>query len=173
MWCGKCEKQLAECTCPDINERLAGVAAKGFFTYKRCVRCGKHYERCKCDQPEWEIAGQPKLGRPDHKIKQEVHMGLGDEVATKVRAPEDRADLRSELVKEFETRVEVGRKIRDMAEEVSQRLFGQEPGTDKIKPGLPLGPGEPLGHIILAGLNDIRCGQNDTADALKKILNKL
>jgi len=23
MWCAKCQKQLFECTCPDIEERLA------------------------------------------------------------------------------------------------------------------------------------------------------
>ena len=25
MWCGKCQKELFECTCPDIEERLASL----------------------------------------------------------------------------------------------------------------------------------------------------
>lgn len=60
MWCCKCNRDLSECVCPDIKERLAGAVGGGRFAYKKCLRCGEHYSRCKCEQPEWKIEGAPK-----------------------------------------------------------------------------------------------------------------
>lgn len=55
MFCAKCQKDLSECTCPDIEERLARIAqAPGILT-KWCVKCDKHHSRCKCKDPEWII----------------------------------------------------------------------------------------------------------------------
>jgi hypothetical protein len=31
MWCIKCEKQLSECTCPDLKERLEGLRNMPFI----------------------------------------------------------------------------------------------------------------------------------------------
>lgn len=64
MWCGKCRKNLSECICPDLQERLNEAAAKGALVYKCCKLCGQHYERCKCKKPEFEIKGLP-AGRPE------------------------------------------------------------------------------------------------------------
>ena len=59
MWCTRCQNEIADCTCPDINERLASAAegVGGMFVYKRCKKCKEHYARCKCENPEWEYPG--------------------------------------------------------------------------------------------------------------------
>lgn len=51
MFCTKCQNDLANCTCPDIEERLASL--KGKLIYRMCKVCGKHYGRCKCEAPIW------------------------------------------------------------------------------------------------------------------------
>jgi len=56
----KCNKHLSQCICPDLEERLDGAVLGGHFVYTSCKKCGKHYERCKCEKPEWEIKDQPK-----------------------------------------------------------------------------------------------------------------
>ena len=57
MWCNKCKKGLKDCLCEDLEERLNAAVDAGFFTYKYCKKCDKHYERCKCDIPEWGLKG--------------------------------------------------------------------------------------------------------------------
>ncbi len=44
---------MDQCTCEDIEERLEQSGA----AYKFCKKCKKHYQRCKCDQPEWTVKG--------------------------------------------------------------------------------------------------------------------
>ena len=39
------------------EERLDKAVAAGVFVYKYCKLCGKHYERCKCENPEYAIKG--------------------------------------------------------------------------------------------------------------------
>lgn len=60
MFCMKCQKDLSQCTCPDLEERLDKAVVAGAFVYKYCKKCGKHYARCKCEKPEWLIRDQPK-----------------------------------------------------------------------------------------------------------------
>jgi hypothetical protein len=60
MWCGKCNQELSDCTCKDINERLQKAAQGGNFAYRSCTNCGKHYSFCKCEKPEWKFNFQPK-----------------------------------------------------------------------------------------------------------------
>jgi len=61
MWCGVCQKNLSECTCEDLEERLQKVSnslatkGSGGFAYKRCRKCEKHYTKCRCEQPEFYI----------------------------------------------------------------------------------------------------------------------
>ena len=55
MWCCKCQKELSECTCADLQERLSSVAAGGLFVYRYCRKCGKHYAKCRCPEPIWAI----------------------------------------------------------------------------------------------------------------------
>ena len=51
----RCDKHLSQCICPDINERLRGATEGGRFVYKKCAICGKHYELCNCENPQWTI----------------------------------------------------------------------------------------------------------------------
>jgi len=60
MWCMKCNHNLADCSCPDLQERLQSVTKNANFAYKKCAKCNLHYAKCKCEQPEWIIEG-PKI----------------------------------------------------------------------------------------------------------------
>ena len=53
MWCMKCKKHLSECVCDDLDERLGSLKNSGNVIYKMCRKCGLHYDRCKCVDPEW------------------------------------------------------------------------------------------------------------------------
>ena len=53
MFCTKCQNDLSNCICPDIEERLASLG--DHFIFRKCKKCKKHYARCKCESPEWEI----------------------------------------------------------------------------------------------------------------------
>jgi len=57
MWCCKCQKELSECTCADLQERLRSAASAlgGNFVYRYCRKCGKHYAKCDCPDPIWAI----------------------------------------------------------------------------------------------------------------------
>lgn len=65
MVCLKCRKTLAECTCPDLQARLDHAVKLGAFIYKCCKLCDQHYERCKCEKPEYVIKGLPS-DRPEN-----------------------------------------------------------------------------------------------------------
>ncbi len=54
MFCMICKKNLSECTCDDLEERLRNVAEGGNFVYRECTKCGKHYDRCKCKKPNFK-----------------------------------------------------------------------------------------------------------------------
>lgn len=60
MWCAKCNRDISECICPDIDERLAAAVSGGMVVLKYCKKCDRHYKRCKCKKPEWEKRHQPK-----------------------------------------------------------------------------------------------------------------
>jgi len=53
MFCAKCHNDLSECTCPDLEERLAKLKNSPHFMYKMCRKCGLHYQLCKCEEPDW------------------------------------------------------------------------------------------------------------------------
>jgi len=53
MWCSKCQKELSECICDDLEERLAKLRNSEFLVMKWCARCDKHYAVCKCEDPVW------------------------------------------------------------------------------------------------------------------------
>ena len=50
MWCGRCDTDIKDCKCPGLEEKLD--ACEGFI-YRKCAECGKHYARCKCENPRW------------------------------------------------------------------------------------------------------------------------
>jgi len=62
MFCVKCQKNLADCICPDLEERLKDAASSGYFVYKYCKKCGHHYAKCKCENPEWDIKNSENVG---------------------------------------------------------------------------------------------------------------
>ena len=49
MFCTKCQHEIKECICSDIDERLQNSG----LVYRICKVCGKHYDRCKCESPLW------------------------------------------------------------------------------------------------------------------------
>jgi len=53
MWCTKCDNELCDCVCDDIDERLATLGVTSNVIYRKCLVCGKHYGRCKCAKPVW------------------------------------------------------------------------------------------------------------------------
>jgi len=53
VFCMKCKNDLSQCTCPDLDERLASLNNSPHFIYRKCRKCGKHYDRCKCPIPDW------------------------------------------------------------------------------------------------------------------------
>jgi len=55
MWCMQCKKDLVDCTCPDIKERLAKIFDHPNLAARWCKKCDNHYSQCKCEQPEWII----------------------------------------------------------------------------------------------------------------------
>ncbi len=57
MWCMQCNKELSECICVDLKERLNEVIAGGHFVTKWCSTCDKHYSQCKCKEPTFYIRG--------------------------------------------------------------------------------------------------------------------
>ncbi len=62
MACGRCETDLDKCTCEDLEKRLLSVPN---FVFKACAECGKHYARCRCDDPTWVMVGKD-LGLTTH-----------------------------------------------------------------------------------------------------------
>jgi hypothetical protein len=63
MWCLKYNHDVGECTCPDINERLARAFSSDQVIAKWCRKCDKHYARCRCESPEWTTkGGEPRGG---------------------------------------------------------------------------------------------------------------
>ena len=57
MWCVKCQNDFPKCTCEDLEERLDAAVKGGGFVYRKCRKCGKHYERCECAVPNWNNEG--------------------------------------------------------------------------------------------------------------------
>lgn len=51
MTCTECFKEVRDCTCPDIDQRLEDVAKGGLVVMAFCTRCKKHHERCSCPPP--------------------------------------------------------------------------------------------------------------------------
>jgi len=62
MFCMKCNKELEECQCPDLAERMRELSDEGGFMAARwCAKCDNHYARCYCAEPEWMVRMDGKL----------------------------------------------------------------------------------------------------------------
>lgn len=62
MWCAKCNHELSDCACPDIQERLRSLSRSPNIISRWCLTCDKHYSQCKCETPVWgtRSGGQTK-----------------------------------------------------------------------------------------------------------------
>lgn len=73
MFCCKCQRDISLCICPDLEERLDHAVAEGRFVYKYCKKCGKHYERCKCTDPDWGVknkgSGKGRRMKADEQLE--------------------------------------------------------------------------------------------------------
>jgi len=55
----KCNKDLSECTCDDLQERLMSLGGPGgVLVYRMCKKCKKHYAKCTCEKPEWVLSSE-------------------------------------------------------------------------------------------------------------------
>jgi len=67
MYCTICQNDLVNCTCKDIDERMADLGKSPNFVFKACAKCGKHYARCKCKNPEWTSSNKLKVKQKEKK----------------------------------------------------------------------------------------------------------
>ena len=48
MFCIRCQNEVYDCRCPDINERLAAIGNHPAFAVMWCLDCDKHIDQCDC-----------------------------------------------------------------------------------------------------------------------------
>lgn len=60
MWCTKCQNDLSDCKCPDLEKRLASLRDSQNLSMRWCSVCNKHYAQCKCETPIWTTSDQMK-----------------------------------------------------------------------------------------------------------------
>ncbi len=54
MFCCVCHNDLADCTCPDLEERLANINSPHVgLTY--CQGYGRYKDLCNCANPDWKM----------------------------------------------------------------------------------------------------------------------
>ena len=49
MFCVYCQKELFECTCPDLEERLRSLSEHPNWHIAKCKKCGKPLSICDCE----------------------------------------------------------------------------------------------------------------------------
>jgi uncharacterized protein with PIN domain len=64
MFCTICKKDVEDCTCKDIEERLSSLKNSPHVVFRMCKRCEQHYSRCRCEEPEW-ISSNEEVPLPD------------------------------------------------------------------------------------------------------------
>lgn len=97
-------------------------------------------------------------------------MGSGDAVGPTKKAA---VNLRGDVGEQLQGLAEVGRRISEMAEGVSQRLFGPCPQPERAQTTSPVGPDSPIESIFIDGIRGIRLAQGEAATTLQDILNRL
>lgn len=50
MFCTRCQNNIANCECDDIEERLASLAEHPNFATDRCKHCRRNRPDCTCDE---------------------------------------------------------------------------------------------------------------------------
>jgi hypothetical protein len=58
MFCSICKKDVEDCTCKDIEERLSAIKYSPFVAYRMCKKCRQHYSKCRCEEPEWILSNE-------------------------------------------------------------------------------------------------------------------
>ena len=48
MFCTQCQRDVAKCTCPDIDARLEALSKNEGWAMDRCGICGRFSSRCLC-----------------------------------------------------------------------------------------------------------------------------
>lgn len=48
MFCTRCQSEISECECGDIEERLRSLAEHPNFVTDRCLDCQNHPGDCTC-----------------------------------------------------------------------------------------------------------------------------
>jgi len=96
-------------------------------------------------------------------------MGLNEAPATR----RDRQDLRSEVIQELGARYDVGCKVRGMAIEIRDKLFGPRPEPVREEAKVVPPPQDNLSAVLSSGLGAIRLLHNETLEILSEILQKL
>lgn len=75
MWCAKCQNELSECICPDIEERLRSACEGMNVALTFCKTCGLYYSRCTCGKPDKII----KSGNPAFDGKTPDELGVDND----------------------------------------------------------------------------------------------
>lgn len=57
MFCYLCQRDIKDCICPDIEERLNKIAQRLDIVTEVCAKCGQHRDRCKCEHPKLQKTG--------------------------------------------------------------------------------------------------------------------
>lgn len=55
MFCTRCQNELIDCECEDIEDRLERLANINSVVSQWCETCDSHHSRCECDNAEWVI----------------------------------------------------------------------------------------------------------------------
>lgn len=58
MICNECHKQLDECPCPDIDNRMKELAMNEHNSLLWAICCDKHYQRCKCELKHFQLSNE-------------------------------------------------------------------------------------------------------------------
>ena len=61
MWCMQCNKDLANCSCPDLNDRLRSLTNGKHNAARWCTVCDHHYASCTCQNPVWGLRTSGKI----------------------------------------------------------------------------------------------------------------
>ena len=61
MFCIKCSKEISDCTCPDINQRMKEASNSPYISMRWCAKCDSHYSKCKCENPDWKVRTNGEL----------------------------------------------------------------------------------------------------------------
>lgn len=79
MYCGICGKDLMQCTCPDLADRMRTATDSRFVSTRWCARCDKHYAHCTCPIPLWGMRNAGQIG-PLPEKDQAQFLAAGAEV---------------------------------------------------------------------------------------------